>query len=434
MDAAPQILRTAPQTLWFLLGLAALMGVSCTQNSFQATTPVAAAVDAPQGEDALVQATPREGLVPAEAAEEIDAPSSAESLSPPKIFNAAMLTREPTCIFCHTRIYGDIGGIDFDASLQEVTNVKLYGRLFANAAIPPGLQKIVEPAKQFPSYQNKPIAIFPEAKDGKVRFPLLSATALRGKVQGKLKLGGTVVNKEHRGNLSLVAKPGEAIEIDGEVFIDGIVVLAGTYKGVGTIYAQSVYIVDDLKAASSVFPYPEDEAVAMAKAAADVAAGRDALRIGAIRYVNIGDPDQARSPFVGQFAKAGAAGVADQTPIDLAKELPELYKVTERAQLLALTTPFTGSVSVNPPYDQGTWLDATVVEAFLYSSNAILWRSRAAPFVLHGGFIAPNLMFVSRAGTDIWGGPANKEKPNIIRYDYRLRAGGGGFEAIRDLF
>ena len=58
------------------------------------------------------------------------------------------------------------------------------------------------------------------------------------------------ITKTFKGNLILDGKS-SPLMLSGEVFVDGDVVIRGKYKGTGTIYAQNIFIVDDLIAVSS---------------------------------------------------------------------------------------------------------------------------------------------------------------------------------------
>jgi hypothetical protein len=240
-----------------------------------------------------------------------------------------------------------------------------------------------------------------------------------GKTKGSLKLGTLSLQDSFSGDLVLVAKQG-ALEVEGEIYVDGDVILGGSYKGTGTIYAKNIFIVRDLVAASSPFPYPTDPAGAKAKAKEDIAAKKDGLYLFALGQITVGYPDP-------EFQRRRSEWRVDN-PLSqgITRDQPHLsmdsYKNLAQTKTCVLTegksTDY-GAVLVNQ------------VDAFLYASDYLLWRT-CGGFTLNGGFVTPYVALVN-AG-DAAEANITKEPTNLVRYDYRLRAGVKAFSLLKDFF
>ncbi|RYZ64472.1 MAG: hypothetical protein EOP09_15895, partial [Proteobacteria bacterium] len=179
-----------------------------------------------------------------------------------QIFNAAVLTTSVQCYFCHMKIHGDVGGIDFPASVRgdSGTNFQIVGKLFGTNTIPSQLIG-KSTAGEVSNYNNSGLKIFP--KDNK--FPVLSAADLKPKMNGSISVGSSAYGPVYEGNLVLDGTQ-NSIVIKGETFINGDLIIKGKYKGVGTIYAQNIFIVGDVVAEKSPFPFSENEATALTQA------------------------------------------------------------------------------------------------------------------------------------------------------------------------
>jgi len=71
------------------------------------------------------------------------------------------------------------------------------------------------------------------------------------------------------------------------------------------------------------------------------------------------------------------------------------------------------------------------VDAFLYASDYLLWRT-CNTFQLNGGFVAPNVALVNAGDASL---PQMALEPrNVVRYDYRLRAGVKAFSVLKSFF
>jgi hypothetical protein len=397
----------------------------------------------------------------------------------PHVFNTAVLTRSVKCLFCHLKIEGDVGGIDFptsDMHVASATGVRITGRLYATAGIPSVFKtgvlggSPVAAGGFFEDYKNTEQKVFPAANDkGEVNFPRIDpeslAAAMLGKLVGYNSVAGAQaieISKTHKGNLFLdgTATP---FELAGEVFIDGDLVIKGSYKGVGTIYARNIYVIGDVKAIHSPFPYPAAESEALAHARASVARGDDALHLAALSQLVVGEVKtklasasdielkgietraKPSNPSLYEwFGGAGALVAAGQPPLQ-----PESY-INSTPQ--SPTWKFT--------VDKKTRIDVARLDAFLFSNESLVWHAHGN-WLLNGGFVSPKTAMTSiiqaETGSNWCGGglDAPDEVPdgcnlrkailinprnglashtNVIRFDYRLRSGAPGFDSIRPLF
>lgn len=371
-------------------------------------------------------------------------------------FNAAVITKSVNCYFCHMRIEGDLGGIDFPAQVHQQTglNFEVTGKIYGTNAVPP-LLAAAAPGRLFPNYDNKPTNIFPKDK----LFPTMDIAGLRAKVKGTLKLGARSYVNVHSGNLVLDgSQSGQPIEISGEVLIDGDLIIKGVYKGIGTIYARNIYIVDDLTANSSAFPFGTDPIAAEAKAKASVVEGKhDGLYLGALGQVVVGVVNNRLSE-VDVKAPQGAKGPQTITKNPFAWISQGDY---ERMGRRAVRPKDIQGRDIN--LDGQDWFVSNIadnvhivevsrVDAYIYAQELFSWRAYGN-ILLNGGFMSPHGGIAARvpeAFTDKRlnptpgvmkvenfalnprnGMPVDK---NVIRYDYRLRVGGSGFETLKGYF
>ena len=269
-------------------------------------------------------------------------------------------------------------------------------------------------------------------------------------MNGTLRLGNLLIIRNYEGNLVLDgSKPGMPIQLNGEVFINGDLIIKGTYTGVGTIYAKNVYVVDDLIAAKSPFPFDIDPAKAQQQAIQAIANKSDGLYLGALNQVLIGN----------YYANLGSScGVTCVNSLPYNNPTPANPWITQ-ANFENLGRPATLMKDVNgvarrvagthfepDSTDPRARMEVDRVDAFIYAQNNLAWYVYAN-ILLNGGFMAPYSVVLSaipyhitRNGANAginWavnprnGMPVNE---NVIRYDYRLRVGGAGFETIKSYF
>lgn len=349
----------------------------------------------------------------------------ASQVAPTRLFNVAILTQSVQCLFCHMKIEGDVGGIQFppNSKMHERAGegLRILGTLYGTNEVPSILAKLPQAANTRANYNNSELKIFPTTKDatGKIEFPAVNRSLLVGKTKGFIKAGNQVINNTHSGPVTIVSS-GSPIEVDGEIFIDGDLVIGGNYRGLGTIYARNIFIVKDLKAGTSPFPFPANPETAKQTAVTSIAAKHDGLYLFALGQITVGYPDPkllANKAWFHANHASNAESVA-QPPIDI-----QSYKALAEAK----------TCNDSRTAKSSTYLAVLVnrVDAFLYSSDYLLWRT-CNGFELNGGFVAPSVALVN-AG-DTFDPQRTKEPRNTIRYDYRLRAGVKAYTLLKDFF
>lgn len=386
-----------------------------------------------------------------------------ETIWKPSVFRSAILTRTVQCLFCHMRIEGDVGGIDFPTTgVRDDTGsgLTITGKLFATNQIPNKLWGHSLKGEE-ENYHNSNKIIFP--KDFK--FPDLKLVDIAGAVKGKLvgdlrhyKLENTPHSFESfenvfKGNVVLDGTK-TPFQISGEVFIDGDLVIKGKYSGKGTIYAKNIYIIDDVIAVKSSFPYPVAEENAIKHALTPASRDADALHLGAIGDVIVGDPNHG-------FEKTEVIN-------NITTSRP--YSWISRENLLALGSPPPSTFKLEtaggnlwaPTRKPRSIIETSRIDAFIFAGNAFIWQAYGS-LLLNGGYMAPHSVIISSLVVEtgsIWNCPATipfdpvntiptacgTKMPllnprngmplhtNVIRYDYRLATGSPGFELIRKEF
>jgi hypothetical protein len=360
----------------------------------------------------------------------------------PQVFNAALLTSSVRCLFCHIKVDGDLGGIDFPAETHVGTgqNFEVTSKIYGTNTVPSKLATTAKGGSQS-NYKNSPLVMFPI--NG--QWPSLTGNILRPRMNGTLRVGSIFVTRTHQGNLVLGGTDESPIVLNGEVFIDGDVVIKGSYRGVGTIYAQNIYIVDDIKALKSPFPFDADPVKAVAQAQTSIAKKDDALYLGALKQVLIGNYITTMGDSCGPEG-ASIQCVTDNPFGWLPKA--EFLKLGRKATLLKDVNGAQYDLKhahFNPGTDDRAQIEVNRVDAFIYAQKNLAWRSYAN-ILLNGGYMAPYSGVVATAPYRIYHHAENKRNwaPNprnglpvtqsVIRYDYRLRVGGAGFETLKSYF
>ncbi len=363
----------------------------------------------------------------------------------PQVFNAALLTSSVDCLFCHITVYGDLGGINFSATPRDDTGLffQVTNKIYGTNAVPAKLASTAKGGAQS-NYNNSPLIMFP--KSG--QWPTLTADILRPRMNGTLKVGNIMVIRSYETNLILDgSKPGDPIVVNGEVFINGDVVIKGTYKGIGTIYAKNIYIVDDLVAMNSPFPFDEDPSKAVVQAVSAIGRKDDALYLGSLNQVLVGSYTLEMKTSCGPDG-AGIPCVNTNPFTWLPKD--QFVALGRKASLLkdvngvghALEGQFYSPIGA----DDRAQMEVNRVDAFIYAQNNLQWRAYAN-VLLNGGYMAPYSGIMSTApyrttmnttnAAINWALNPRNGLPvtrNVIRYDYRLRVGGAGFETIKSYF
>ena len=342
--------------------------------------------------------------------------------SPPKLLNMAILTRSVQCFYCHLRIEGDVGGINFPTQgIRGDTGkgLKILGTLYATNKIPDLIGKAAD--KTVENYRNEELPVFPKSLDtqGVPTFPTITAAQISAGAKGSVTAASGTFSKIIQGNAQLVGTQAAPIVLNGEVYFTGDVVIKGVYKGIGTIYARRIFIADDLTAQKSVFPYPLDPAAAIVQAKADLAAKKDALYLYSMSNVVVGWPENRLSGTIEkELLASDPSAKLDDGPWTW------LPKAQYKQLGVDAAKKFPGKCNNSSDVEA---MEVNKVEAFIYAANALSWRS-CSPMTLNGGFVAPAVAFVSSKSGD------NPDNQNVIRYDYRLRVGISGFDAVKPFF
>lgn len=383
-----------------------------------------------------------------------------EGISPPwspQIFNAAVLTSSVECFYCHLRVEGDVAGINFPPSVHgdSGNRFNIIGKLFATNKIPGGFKTKIAAGQMSVSgglvedYNNSGIKIFPSQKDaaGIPVFPTLQIEQLKPRMNGTVTDGsGKRYSRIHEGNLVLTGTASKPILLNGEFLVNGDLVIKGVYKGIGSLYAQNVYVVDDLISSDCVpgstncpFPFAgTTDAEKLESAKAAVKAKRSALYLAGIKQLNVGGV----SPNWG-------SQVALKNPYSWLPKSDFTALCTQAAYIpQADGTPFPSPNQYITPTnttDIRALCEVGRIDAFLYGHDTIAWRSYGN-FLINGGFVGYKAALVSTVPYR-WFHHVNKALPipnnprngipaniNLIRYDWRLRAGGSGFESLKLLF
>lgn len=348
---------------------------------------------------------------------------------PPQIFSVGILTQSVQCFFCHMKIEGDVGGI-LSPNQPNVprgdsgVGLTIAGKFYSTDAIPSFIAG-KSTRGEVANYRNGEFKIFPKDRtgDGVPDFPVLDTAALSAAAKGTLQSAGGVVkvNGRHTGNLILAGDATNPIVIAGEVFVDGDVIIQGVYQGVGTLYARNIFIASDLTAKNSPFPYPVDETGALAQAKQDVLSGKDALYLGALNEITVGDME-------------------NNLTFDNGERGTTVNPYGWKSDYEALGKPAPEAVSrgVNWAWAQ---VEVNRVDAYLYAGRAVTWRAFGS-ILLNGGFAAPHATFVSWTGMHGKNNGITGMNPrngidygeSLVRYDYRLRVSGKGFETLKKQF
>jgi hypothetical protein len=265
------------------------------------------------------------------------------------IFELAMLAERVDCMFCHLRVNGDVGTLDFFrpgwgtegvrgiGSGNERGGSTINGELFAARGVTEDAASNIcdgDDKDGSPSRANGALITRGACKnsrssklprdtnnDGVANFPPIER-AVRSSADGTLS-GGTMfgvglnstfasrtpvssINGVYEGNL-IIDGTNSPINLARDIFVDGDVIIKGEVTGIGTIYsARNIYIAGDVTLKNP--PDAPGQGVCSgitdpdACADANIVAGKDALRFGARGSIIVGDyteyeADGSLSPF-----------------------------------------------------------------------------------------------------------------------------------------
>lgn len=391
----------------------------------------------------------------------------AKSWSRP-FFNMAVLTSSVRCLFCHIKIEGDMAGINFPAELHAGSGEKfsVTGTLYATGAIPAPLKPASTSLQENYRDTGDSLRVFPTTVDaaGVPQFPVLDSGSLKAKMEGSIINGPDGKRIERHVTVPWLSISGTAEKpfiLNGEVFIDGDIFIRGVYKGQGTIYARSIIVVDDIVSidctplTNPACPFPfkgNTDEEKFADAQKQILLKKSSLQLGALDTLWVG-------AYENRFN--GVDGVS-YTPQQAT--LDQWNTIVNRATHLQL-----GSIPVVAQRSRAHYyplednprgkIEVNRIDAYLYGNKQIVFRSYAN-FLINGGFMGYKAAMNSsypyfNVHGDQWRkivgdqfiplntsekdgliNPRNglQAQQNIIRYDYRLRAGGPGFEALKEFF
>jgi len=365
-------------------------------------------------------------------------------------FNAAVLTSSVNCFFCHLKIDGDVGGINFPTTVHSDTgtNFAVTGKIYGTGTVPTKLSD--HAAGKEENYRNQSLRIFPNTKDsaGVPIFPVLQESKIEGNANGLLVNGSSRlerVSRVYTGDLIVEGSETKPFEVNGEVFVKGNLYIKGVYKGRGTIYARNIMIVNDvvsydcLKPETCPFPFTGSEQEKLAQAQKAISDGKAALYLGALNEILVGSRKHKLD---------NTSTLPDPvSAFHLSLGAPAFnLKFPNGTEFICCTTHIS-----SPTTDPRVNMEVNRVDAYLYAHKLITWRS-FANLVLNGGFMGYKANLVSSIPRSIYHrfyqdkrplieiknliNPRNNHTPtqNEIRYDYRLRVGGPGFETLKEFF
>ncbi|WP_456446460.1 hypothetical protein [Oceanithermus sp.] len=251
-----------------------------------------------------------------------------------QIFKLAMLSETTNCIYCHLRVRGDVGSLEFMrpgwgtegrsgiGSGAHEGGSTIYGSVYAARNItrddldlngsPKKINGALVTGSVTTNYSGDMLPSDTDG-DGVPDFPPINREIARQNAMGSLSggiiygvpIGGRItslptgsnvsrVNRVYNGNLVLIGTPSNPIVIDEDIFVEGDVIIKGVVTGKGAIYAgRNLYTAGNVQVANP--PDPPGRGVCSGISDADecaranIAAGKDELRLAARGNIVIGD-------------------------------------------------------------------------------------------------------------------------------------------------
>ncbi|MCC6278854.1 MAG: hypothetical protein IT289_13155 [Oligoflexia bacterium] len=245
---------------------------------------------------------------------------------PPALSNFGMVSNQTQCVICHLNVYGNLGSTDSSPFSLHINSMgTIYGNVFANHPIArqtfdtltgqvinsvadpihnllerilPGPTRVtrVGVANSFTISDN----LLNTDQTG-ISFPTFKAAKISAGAQGTIKQNGsTIVDKIRNGNLILDGRS-QTIEVSGETYINGDLIIHGNFRGLGTIYVNgTIFIPDDIVVennATLFSGYRSAVTSADTIAQAAVSNGIAGLRLGASQHIIIGYPGAVPAGF-----------------------------------------------------------------------------------------------------------------------------------------
>jgi len=251
-----------------------------------------------------------------------------------QIFKLAMLSETTNCIYCHLRVRGDVGSLEYMrpgwgtegsrgiGSGGHEGGSTIYGSVYAARDITHDATSLTGSPKRINGalvtgdvntfYRGDMLPRDTDG-DGVADFPPINRDIARENALGTLQggiiygvpLGGKVraipsrsnvtrINRVYNGNLVLIGTPSNPIVINDDIFVEGDVIIKGVVTGKGAIYAgRNLYTAGNVQVANP--PDSPGEGVCAgvsdpdACARANIAAGKDELRLAARGNIVLGD-------------------------------------------------------------------------------------------------------------------------------------------------
>jgi len=251
-----------------------------------------------------------------------------------QIFKLAMLSETTNCIYCHLRVRGDVGSLEYMrpgwgtegssgiGSGGHEGGSTIYGSVYAARDIThddldlnssPKIINGAEVTGSVTTHYSGDMLPSDTDGDGVADFPPINREIARQNALGSLRggiiygvpLGSRInalpttsnvgtVNRVYNGNLVLIGTPSNPIVIDEDIFVEGDVIIKGVVTGKGAIYAgRNLYTAGNVQVANP--PDPPGHGVCAGTSDPDecarlnIDAGKDELRLAARGNIVIGD-------------------------------------------------------------------------------------------------------------------------------------------------
>lgn len=334
------------------------------------------------------------------------------STAPPPTRSRArfgLLINNPGCAFCHLEVNGDVVTVgNLEQGMQIVpmpSNSSVNGDWFIEGTIQnqmqipnmPGFFSIKDIVRGVAEENSNNDALPLDVdNDGRRDFPEFDKIKTNGSLVGVDDKGTKVVIKGQAAkDVILIGTKSKPIKLGGDVYLDGSLIIAGWFQGVGNIYASgAIFIPANLKAVKTAFPMPKTKEKAKEHAAGTMK-NTDGLGLATKSAIIIGGIDSARSMF-GFVTKTDHSGSV----------FPNLFISEDRYYGLHDSNPKVCSM--------GGVGAVTHIDAFLYAKQEIAGHIQGGNYTINGGVITPllNLLGSGQCG-----------KMNQINYDYRVYMG-----------
>ena len=254
------------------------------------------------------------------------------------IFELAMLSKTTDCMYCHLRVRGDVGQLDFmrpgwghetvhatEDREEQRSGVGsggarggsiVYGTAYAAGEVsddandPDGNFKRINGARFEGVESNYKGDKLPKNEDGKPDFPAIQTEVAIANANGSISDGARLwrggdfdtfpttnatidsTNEGAEGNAILIGTKEKPIVLSDDVYFSGDVIIKGYVQGNGGIYAgRNIYVAGDIRYVDENADCWDKESVSdpNACAVADISAGKDELRLGARGNIVVGD-------------------------------------------------------------------------------------------------------------------------------------------------